>query len=85
MTTHHTLGWCLQVLHREMGEGEVMVVMVVMTTQVLIGVTLGDTILRVIGPISFCPKQTSCQSLPCDVQSGARDLARSGRDLGCWR
>ena len=82
MTTHHTLGWCL---HREMGEGEVMVVMVVMTTQVLIGVPLGDTILRVIGPISFCPKQTSCQSLPCAVQSGARDLARSGRDLGCWR
>ena len=80
----------LHVLHIE--KGEKVVEVVVMTTQVLIGVPLGDTILRVIGPISFCPKQTSCQSLPCAVQSGAgdlarsgRDLARSGRDLGCWR
>ena len=38
-----------------------------MTTQVLIGVTLGVTILGVIGPISFCPKQLSCQSLLCSA------------------
>ena len=42
------------------------VVVMVMTAQVLIGVPLGGTILTVIGPISFCPKQMSCQSLwPC--------------------
>ena len=34
-----------------------------MTTQDLIRVTLRDTILEVIEPISFCPKQISCQSL----------------------
>ena len=40
-----------------------------MTTQVLIRVTLGVTILTVIGPISFCPKQLSCQSLLCRPES----------------
>ena len=64
-----------------MGEEEKEVVEVLeMTTQVLIEVPLCDTILRVIGPISFCPKQMSCQSLFPAVQSGATQPSLT-RDL----
>ena len=61
-----------------MGEEEKEVVEVLeMTTQVLIEVPLCDTILLVIGPISFCPKQMSCQSLslPCPASPGQAETS----------
>ena len=56
-----------------------------MTTQDLIRVTLRDTILEVIEPISFCPKQISCQSLHRGLSPLTEPLPDCSEPDDLWR